>query len=183
MRSFAFAIMAALALADDHAEVENKIMDTAFDVTTPAEPMDKDGEWEKDTEEKDDVQQKRLDAVQDMIDMWCDNMHDDEDHKHRFLDGHDEKEEASAGADMASDEKEEKHELKDEWLCKEAKRLHKEIQSYHDKDEDGKKDQAKGWVQDFRKAMDELFVESEDGATSVVSYGAAVVAAISSLFF
>ena len=67
--------------------------------------------------------------------------------------------------------------VKDDWMCRHAKKMMHEMEEFHYSDHDGKKKKAHGWMQEMESNW------GWDGATSTVTYGAAVIAAVSALFF
>ena len=76
-------------------------------------------------------------------------------------------------------------EVKDDWLCINAKNMWMELKDFEKADEHGRHRKARRWSHEMREMKNgwDDFGSHHDGATSVVSYGAMILAAVSSLFF
>ena len=83
------------------------------------------------------------------------------------------------GSDSDSDD--DHHDVADRWMCRHAMKMLHEYTEYHNSDEEGKRHRAGEWGHDMAEAAHQM--GWLDGATGMVTYGTAVVAAVATLFF
>ena len=98
------------------------------------------------------------------------------------ISGHDSDHDGSDSDHDGSDSDDDHHDVADRWMCRHAMKMLHEYTEYHNSDEEGKRHRAGEWGHDMAEAAHQMGWFA-DGATGMVTYGTAVVAAVATLFF
>ena len=142
----------------------------------------------------------QMDRLEEMIEKFCegmemdkhDDMHKDMDHDKdhdRMLAGHDgsvsEDKDHDDHDDHDMDHDESDHDMhhgdvKDMWLCMQAKQMAWDLKEYMYGDEHDKMRQSRGWMKDIKEMKRDWGM---DGASNLAMAGAAMIVAVSALTF